>query len=62
MVSVMLEIINVTVPQETQCVVDIYFLSNKRLFVLSENKKRQILFISYMVEQTWNMVGPNCTM
>lgn len=44
-VSVMIEIINVIVPQETQCVVDIYILSNKRLFVLSENKKQQILFI-----------------
>lgn len=36
MVSVMLEIINVIVPQETQCVVDIYILPNNGLFVLSE--------------------------
>lgn len=30
---------------------------------MSENKKQQILFFfPYMVEQTWNMVGPDCTM
>lgn len=52
MVSVMLEIINVIVLRETQCVVDIYILSIKRLLVLPENKKQQILFISYTVEQT----------
>lgn len=59
----MLEIINVIVPQETQCVMDICILPNKQLFVMSENKKQQILFFfPYMVEQTWNMVGPDCTM